>query len=545
MQGSRSRSPIFRIVALLVVIVVAGLAGCSKQGASYVVPGTLRIGVPITPTQLNPILAQNSVENFLAGLMFSELVTVDAQGHEIPDLAAVVPTVDNGGISKDGLTITYHLRRGVTWHDGAPFTSKDVLFTWHAIMNPNNNAVAHTGYNLIARMDTPDDYTVVMHMKKLYSPAIDTIFGESDTPYRILPAHILARYPSINSVPFNSNPVGTGPFKFVRWLRGDRIVLVANPQYFLGKPKLHSIVVKIIPDQNTTEAQVRTHEIDLALEMTGTNYRSLADDPDVHRLIEVGPNFFAIFFNTTHPPLDDVRVRRALALALDRQAITSNNTYGTGIEATADLSPYYWAFDRSLKPLPYDPKQAAALLDAAGWHLGPNGVRMKNGHPLELQLSFGNGSSLVRNVTAQVQQMLKQVGVSVSLRGYDYALLYAAAQDGGVYNSGKFDLAMYSWIAGADPDDSNTWLSTNVPPAGNNVTRYDSKQMDAAQNIALSTFDRATRAKAYAAIEKTLLHDVPGTFIYYQGRRFAYTPEFQGFAPNGVSEGWNAYQWSI
>ena len=149
--------------------------------------------------------------------------------------------MQNGGISKDGLTITYHLRHGVRWHDGAPFDSGDVKFTWQAIMNPRNNVVSRRGYDQVASVDTPDDYTVVFHMKRFFAPAIDTIFGESDTPYRILPrASARERIPISIRSPFNSAPVGTGPYRFVRWLRGDRIVLAANPAYFRGAPKIAS-----------------------------------------------------------------------------------------------------------------------------------------------------------------------------------------------------------------------------------------------------------------------------------------------------------------
>jgi peptide/nickel transport system substrate-binding protein len=528
-----------------VIVAALALGGCSRQGASYLIPDTLRIAIPIAPTQLNPILTQNTSENFIDGLMFSLLVEVNDKGEDVPELASVVPTVANGGISKDGRTITYHLRHGVKWQDGYPFTSKDVVFTWHAIMNPKNNAVSHVGYEQIASMDTPDAYTVVMHMKKVYSPAVDTIFGESDSPYRILPEHLLAKYPSLNHVAFNSNPIGTGPFRFVKWLRGDEIVLAANPTYFRGKPKIGTLVLKIIPDGNTTEAELRAHEVDLALEIEATTYEHLKDDPGIVRYLARVPSFTAIFFNTSRPPLDDVRVRRAIALAIDRNELVRSEYYGTATLAVADLSPYYWAFDKDLQPLPYDVKQAGKLLDQAGWRMGRDGMRRKNGRPLALEFAYGTGSQSVMMTIAQVQQMLKGVGVEVDPKGFNYAQLYAAVQSGGIITGGKFDMTMYAWVAGADPDDSNTWLSTMVPPAGNNVTRYKSSEMDAAQKLALSTFDRSVRKRAYAKIESLLVRDVPGAFIGYRSLSYAYVPQLQNFKPNGVSEGWNAYDWQI
>jgi peptide/nickel transport system substrate-binding protein len=537
------RSAVFLLAMLCALLCSA----CSKQGAAGGGPSSnsLSIALPINPTQLNPILEQNSVENFVDGLIFSELVTIDTQGHEVPDLAAVVPTQQNGGISKDGLTVTYHLRPNAKWQDGAPVTSKDVKFTWQAIMSPKNNVVSHTGYNQIASIDMPDDHTVVLHMKQVFPPAVDTIFGESDTPYRVLPSHLLASYPSLNDVPFNADPVGSGAYRFARWLRGDRIVLEANPSYYGAAPKIKELVLKIIPDGNTTESQLRTGEAQLGMEITQSTFNDLANDSHVTRQLVSAPSYSAVYFNTSRPGLTDARVRRAIALAINRPEIIRDETSGTATLAIADLTPFSWAYDPSLKPTPYDPAQAKQLLDAAGWAVGSGGIRVKNGQRLSLQLAYGQGSQSVRNITVEVQQMLRQVGIDIELKSYDYSLLYAAAESGGIYNSGKFDLALYAWISGADPDDSSQWLCNAVPPNGNNVTRYCSKDMDAAQHLALSTFDRTVRKRAYSQVQQILLRDMPAIVLYYQRQRYAHVPELQDFTPNGVSEGWNVAHWTL
>jgi peptide/nickel transport system substrate-binding protein len=532
------------LVALSFLLTVA-LCACSKGGTGNAGPNDeLRISLSINPIQLNGVLAQNAMETFVEGLIDSVLVTLDSHHNEVPDLATVVPTLANGGISKDGLTITYHLRHGVTWHDGAPFTSRDVKFTWQAIMNPANNVVTRRGYDQVASIDTPNDFTVVMHMKRVYAPAIDTIFGESDLPLRILPAHLLAKYPNLNQVPYNAAPVGTGPFKFARWLRGDRIVLTANPTYFRGAPKLKQLTLFISSNDETTRAQLLSHEVDLALQMSGAAYRSLANEPNVVRQLGVAPVYSAILFNTLRPPLDDVRVRRALVLGMDRARITQNVTFGIGRVAVADLGPFYWAFDSSLQPVPYDTNQAKALLDAAGWHSGPDGIRVKNGERLSLQLIFGRGNETARSIAAQVQQMYKAIGVDIALKNYDFALMYAAAENGGIVEGGKFDLTLYSWVSGADPDNSSQWTCAAIPPAGNNITHYCSPEMDSAQRLALSTFDRNVRKKAYARIESLLLRDAPGAFLYYRSLSYAHIPQLLNFEPNGISEGWNAQEWS-
>jgi peptide/nickel transport system substrate-binding protein len=534
-------SRIGRIAA--VAILLLGTA-CSRAGQTSVVSDSLRIAIPINPTQLNPILSQNSIESFSDSLLFNLLVSQDDRHRQIPDLAAVVPTLANGGIGRDGLTLTYHLRRNVRWQDGVPFTSHDVVYTWHAIMNPNNNVVDRRGFDLVSSMDTPDAYTVVMHMKKRFAPAVDTIFGESDMPLRVLPAHLLEKYADLNHVSFNSAPVGTGPYRFVRWLRGDRIELEANPAYFKGVPRIKYLTLKIITDDATVEAQLRSHETDLGIEITAPTYQDLASVDGVTRQLAQAPVYTAVQFNTQRPALQDARVRRALVLGMDRETIVRKNTFGTSRLAVADLSPFYWAFDSSLQPVPYDLQAAKSLLDSAGWHPGPDGVRVKNGQRLAVLLVYGTGSQIIRNIVAEIQQMYKPLGVEVDAKGFDYAILYAAAESGGIINAGKFDLAMYSWIAGADPDDSSQWSCDAIPPAGNNVARYCSAKMDALQRIATTNFDRGVRTRAYAQIQSLLLQDAPAAFIYYQALRYARVSDLRNFAPNGVSEAWNAQEWA-
>ena len=544
-SSERNRFLMRRFVAVfLVALFAVSLSGCSKSGMGSGSSDQLTLALPINPQQLNAILAQNTVESFVDGLVFSLLVSHDDKGNQIPDLASVVPTMANGGISKDGLTITYHLRKDAKWHDGQPVTSKDVKFTWQAIMNPANNVVSHTGYKEIASIDTPDASTVVMHYKHIFPPAVDTVFGESDTPFRVLPEHLLGKYPNINQVPFNAAPIGSGPYKFARWLRSDRIVLTANEQYFRGAPKIKELVLKIIPDGNTTESQLRTDEADLGLEITGPTYNSLKSDPKVAVQLALSPTYVGAIFNTKRSPLDDLRVRRAIAMAIDRETIVRTDTYGTGKLGIADLSPFSWAYDSSIAPIPFDVAQAKSLLSQAGWSAGPDGTLEKGGHRLALQFAYGQGSALARNVAVQVQEMLKGVGIAVELKSYDYAVFYAAAQSGGILNGGKYDVAFYSWVMGADPDNSSSWTCAAVPPNGNNVTQYCNPQMEAAQRDALATFDREKRKAAYAKIEQNLVDNVPAVFFYYQPLRYAHIPQLKNFLPNGISEGWNAQEWN-
>jgi len=539
---TRARNYLAAAAAIAVLV-----SGCSRGGgnAGGTASDTLRILVYAEPHSLNPLLAGNTADNMLASITFDELVTLDDKQHQVPDLAAEVPTLENGGISKDGKTITYHLRNGVKWQDGAPFSSADVKFTWQVIMNPRNNVESRRGYDQVASVDTPDAATIVFQLKGPFAPFIDTVFGESDTPYRILPKHMLDKYPNINQIPFNSLPVGTGPFRPVKWIRGDRIEYVANPNYFRGKPKLAKVDAQIVPDMNTQAAMLRSHQGDVITDLTASKYRDLREVSGIKIYLASAPSYNSLMLNMAHPPLDDLAVRKAIFEAIDRATMVRNLEYGSAVVAKADLSPFYWAYDPSVKTYPYDPKDAAATLDGAGWKLGTNGIRQKNGTPLSLQLTYGQGSETARALGTQIQADLRAVGIDTPIKTYQYTQLLAIQQEGGIYTGGKYDLGVYSWIAGADPDNSSQFMCDQIPPNGNNSMRYCNKQMDAAQKIATSTFDRSLRKKQYSIIEQRIATDVPLVVLFYNKRRYAMSSNVQNFTPNGISEGWNAQDWSV
>jgi peptide/nickel transport system substrate-binding protein len=506
---------------------------------------TLRIAVPITPTNLNPILASNEIESSIDGLIFDKLVTLDNHGNEVADLAAVVPTLQNGGISKDGLTITYHLRHNVRWHDGAPFTSADVKFSWRQIMNTANNVVNRVGYDNVRSIDTPNPYTVVLHMKRVFPPEIDTFFAESDTPYEILPEHLLEGDADLNRIAFNSHPIGTGPYEFVRWLRGQEIILKANPHYFRGVPHIPRIDVLIIPDENTMQTLMQSGGIDLALEVPALYMNNLRRNPNIVLYLPSAPSWEGVIFNTAHPPLDDVRVRQAISYAIDRSILLRDVFYGIGSLPVADQTAFSWAYDRTLKPITYHQAKAKALLDEAGWKAGAGGIRYKNGKRLSLELVYGQGSVGAQDTVEEVQSELREIGIEVGLKSFDYSIYYAPVQDGGILSSGKYDLGLLAWTAGADPNDSDLWTCAAIPPGGDNYTRICSPQLDAAEHLALSTFNRAVRKRAYDEIQTLLLREAPAAFFVDMPQRNVLVRSLRNYTPNGISEGWNAQDWQL
>ena len=539
--------------ALAAALCISGCAKVSPDangGSGEPVRGTLRVAIQRSPNTLNPLLSANTTEGFINRLTFDTLVSVDGSGKTtIPILATVVPSLQNGGISKDGLTITYHLHHGVRWQDGVPFSSGDVKFSWQAMMNNANNVNERIGYDEVASVGTPDAATVVFHLKRPFAPFVNTVFAESDSPVTIVPEHLLAKYPNLNQIPFNSAPVGTGPFKVVSWVRGDHIELVANDDYFRGKPKLARIVVRDIPDENTSVNALRAGDIDWIFELSPEFYHQVKGIPNVVVLLNDQPQTLQLLMNNEHPPLSDLRVRRAIAYAIDKQALVDKNTGGTAQVAWADQPPFQWSYTGDVMKYPPDPKKSRALLAEAGYTPGPDGMMRKNGQPLTLSLSYNVENKTRQLVTVEVQSMLRAVGIDAQIKTFPANLLFATYGQGGILTNGKYDLNISGWIAGQDPDDHSEFSSNEIPrpehPDGVNYTRYRSAEMDAAQRAALGTSDQALRKKAYAKIQQLLARDLPLIYIWFPRQIQPISPKFKGFTPNPINESWNAYAWSI
>jgi peptide/nickel transport system substrate-binding protein len=532
--------------------VLIWLAGCTKNESeangrhSWTQPGVLRVAFIDEPKSLNPLLASTTFEGFVDRLMFEPLLSADPRGNTVPMLAAVVPTQANGGISADGLTITYHLRPDARWSDGVPVTAHDVAWSWSAIMNPNNDVVSRHGYDDVRSIDTPDAHTVVVHLKQRFAPFVNTFFAESDQPYGVAPAHVLARYPDINRIPFNAAPVvGDGPFRFVSWKRGDRIVVTANPSFFKGPPRLRRVEIEIVPNEDSAINLLRTHAIDYFFQPSIETYPTLRTVPQT-KVVWVNVNGFeGLEFNLSHSLLADPLVRRAIAAAIDKTSLTQQLTRGESKVATGDLPDWMWAFDPSVRSEPYHPEKGKRLLAQAGWIAGPDGFVRKSGHPMQLLLATDTQTATHRTESLLIQAALRRIGVDVEVKYYPGDILYAPQGMGGIMHGGKFDLLIYPWFAGVDPDNSSQFTCANLPPRGYDDSRYCSPAMDAAQATALTHYDRASRKLAYARIEHLLTTDNPMLFFWWQRSQEAISSDFRGFTPNPVVESWNAWQWSI
>jgi peptide/nickel transport system substrate-binding protein len=297
----------FRRLVAASVLVALGLSGCTKVGdtGSTSAGGThadrLVLGTIADPKGLNPAFATATPTLELSALLFSYAVRYDDHARPVPDAVSEIPTIANGDVAKDGLTIKYKLRHGIKWHDGqGELTCVDMRSTWKMMVNPKNIIDTTTGWDAIKTIDCTDPYVAVVHMKHVYAWFLQQLWGvNGNSP--ILPAHIIDKYNddkgSMNQAPYNSAPIGSGPYKFVSWERGSQIRLEAFPGYFLGKPKIAEMVYRIIPDGNTLATQVETHEIDVAWNLPASQYDRVKRAPGVNAIAPVIYLFDHLDFN--------------------------------------------------------------------------------------------------------------------------------------------------------------------------------------------------------------------------------------------------------
>ena len=386
-------------------------AGGGRHG--WTQAGVLRIGENQDTTSLVPELASSALVGDLSMFIFSYAVRYDANAKPVPDALSEIPTVENGDVSKDGLTLKYKLRPNMKWQDGQPLTCADLKFTWQVIMNTHNNVITTDGFRDIKDIDCSNPLVAVVHMNKLYAPFLQQLWGvNGNAP--ILPEHLLAKLNddkgSLNTASYNSMPIGSGPFKVVEWQRGSKILMEANPDYYLGKPKLNEIQFLTLPDENTLETQLQTHEIDMLARGTGLNwprYQQLAADPNNGlKAIRVDSFLFShIDFNLTHPIVSDKAVRQALAYATNRQEIIDKIAHGSGVAAETDQHPTLsWAHTDDIQHYNFDPEKAKAVLDADGWKVGPDGIRVKDGQKLEFDLSTQTESTNGKAIQTVLQR---------------------------------------------------------------------------------------------------------------------------------------------
>jgi peptide/nickel transport system substrate-binding protein len=525
---------------LAVVVSAAILASCTKpaQTTSGAVNQaakthylTIADGTGDIPT-LNPHLFTESTIGYISELTQAYLTKWDSHDRPYPELTTVVPTQANGGISKDGKTITWHLRRGVRWSDGAPFDADDVVFSTHAVLNPANNEVGRDGWDLITKIDEPDKYTVVFHLSRPYSAYLPTFFGSLGANPDVLPKHLLAKYPNINNVAYNSKPVGIGPFRVVDWKRGDSVEMEANPYYFRGEPKIKRITYKLIPSRDTLVTLMQTGDVDVWPEVEPNYLPQVKAIQTLNVDVAPAPWYLHLDFNVTRPLVSDLRVREAIRYAIDRNTLVQKVVHGYGIVQDSVISPAIPGAPKDIPTTPFDPAKARQLLDQAGWKVGPGGIRVRNGQRLSLQLPYGSGNPAIDDAVEFMRAELKSVGIQIDTRKYAPAQFFAPFQDNGIVYGGKWDMTLFNWQTTLPPDISPIWECKQIPPNGQNVTHFCNKRLDQLLEEFKGTYDEAAQAKILDEEAKIIAQQVPTIVLYVWKQGYAYKKTLTGWHPN-------------
>lgn len=533
--------------AIVLLSACAVIAACTKTGGrtapgangervnAWTIPHVLRYADAEDVNTLNPWFGQDVAIGYMSSLTMAWLIKWDVHNAPYPELATQVPTMKNGGVSPDGLTITYHLRKGVKWSDGAPFTADDVVFSLKQMLNPANDVISRTGWNLISKIDEPDKYTVVIHLRKPYSPFLETFFSSAGANPCVLPKHLLDRYANLNHVAYNSLPVGIGPFKFKEWDRGQKVVMVANPLYFRGEPKLRQIIYEIIPNRNTVQTELEGKQLDMWAAVPGNNFVGLKGLSAYAYIKQPSYAYNHLDFNTRNPKVSDPIVREALRYAINRPELRAKIGHGIGILSDEPASPAAPYYDPKIALVPFDLAKANQLLDQDGWKRGPDGIREKNGVRLSLDVATSSGTPDVDSLIELIRTWWKQIGVSMNVQHYESALLFAPPAQGGIIYSNKWDVAFFQWVLDPEGDFSALYGCDQIPPNGQNVLRWCNPQAQAAMKAFYTHYDQAQRNADDAIVQEAFYRDVPSIVTSIPENIYVFNRDLKNFHPNQVT----------
>ena len=499
----------------LAVIAALTLAGCSRGPAAHAEPVTLVVSLNGDPGALNPAVTTSGNTHPVTDQIFNGLVGLDESLSPVPELA------ESWSLEDEGRTYRFALRRDVTWHDGTPFTAADVKFTFEEALLKYHSRTRAALQDLVERIETPDDHTVVFRLRRAYSPLLQRL---DVVEASIIPKHLYTGQ-DLLAGDATRRPIGTGPFRFVSYAPADRVVLERNPDYFRkGLPGVDRLVFRIVPTAGTAVAALEKGEIDYVGGVAGPEVDRLRKTPGIAVVSGTGGSGGSVceevlIPNLARHPLEDIRVRRAIAMAIDRQFIVDRVYFGQGRPATGPISHLLaWAYTPDVRQYPHDSAAARRLLDEAGLKPGRDGER--------LALTFTHAQTAQRLGQA-LREQLKTIGITLNLQTVDFN----AAVDQ-VFVKKNFDLGMASFCNGADPDIGvrRVYVSSNIGPFPfSNGAAYRNPRVDALFDEASQFQDRGDRRSRYVEIQQILAEDVPYFWLIDSEGLRAYRTAFTGF----------------
>ncbi len=492
--------------------------------------GAIVIGSIGEPKRLLPLLASDSASATIAGFIFNGLLKYDKDGNITGDLAT------NWEVEDGGKVITFHLRRGVKWQDGAPFTAWDVLFTLQKLRDPKVATPYSGDYLEVQKAKVIDDYTFRVYYAKPFAPAL------SSWTMGIIPRHLL-EHEDLNTTTFNRHPIGTGPYRLVKWITGQELILEANPMYFEGRPCIDRIIYRIIPDSSTMFMELKANNLDY-MGLTPFQYKRQTDSPFFAKYFRkfCYPSFGYTYlgYNLRLPMFKDPRVRRAITYAIDRKMIVDVVLLGLGKVCTGPFPPSLWAYNPHVKPYPYDPQKARELLREAGWRdTDGDGILDKGGKPFQFTVLTNQGN-LQRSAVAEIiQYQLAQVGIKVKIRILEWqAMLHSIMER-------NFQAVILGWSLGFEPDPYDIWHSSKTGPGEFNFIGYKNPEVDRILTEARATFDREKRQRLYWRFHEIIARDQPYTFLYVPDSLSILSSRFQGVKPAKTGIWYNFIHWYV
>jgi peptide/nickel transport system substrate-binding protein len=539
------RQPATRLLAVLALLVLVLLGACTRMETAaepVAAEGGPAYGDTLVEASIGdisgliPNITSDSASHEIGNLVYSNLIRTDKNLRLEGELA------EGWDISKDEMTITFHLRQGVKWHDGVEVTADDVDFTYRYMIDPKTPTAYAESFRQIQRAEVLDRYAYRVTYEKPYSPALLS-WGIWILPKHILEAPWKAGV-KLPETPQNRHPIGSGPFLFREWKTGEKIVLEANPNYFEGRPYIKRVAYRIIPDQSTMFLELKARNIDMA-GLTPIQFRRQTDFPAFRKAFNkygyLANGYAYLGFNLLDHRFQDKRVRQAMACAIDKREIIEGVLLGLGQEAVGPYKPGTWWYKSDVKTYPFDPERAKALLAEAGWKdRNSDGILVRDGKPFTFTIRTNQGNAVRKDTAEIIQRRLRAVGIDAQIHIVEWAAFINT-----FIRKRDFEAIILGWGLGLDPDQYDIWHSSKTGSDELNHISYKNPKVDALLEAGRRTFDEAKRKAIYGEFQDIMAEEQPVVFLYVPDALPVVSSRVRGIEPAPAGISYNFTKWYV